>query len=218
VGKPIGGVEVKIADDGEILVRGANVTSGYFQAGGEEAAMFRDGWLHTGDIGSVDAEGRVFIRGRKKEMIVTPEGLNVFPEDVERVLNEMPGVREAAVVGVTAAGREHVLAVLVLERGMRAEDVIAAANRALEPHQQVQGFSVWPGDKLPATEGTEKLKRVAIREWAMGTAEAPRTEPVSGQLLAGYADETPIAELGLSSLDRVELMMGAERNSAGGID
>src|SRR5678815_4988273 len=86
VGTPIGGVEVRIAEDGEILVRGENVTSGYY--GQSESVYDSDGWLHTGDIGERDAQGRVFIKGRKKEMIVTPEGLNVFPEDVERVLND----------------------------------------------------------------------------------------------------------------------------------
>ena len=114
VGSPVAGVEVKIADDGEILVRGENVTEGYFQPSGEpggpaaplpgEAGRIRDaeGWLHTGDIGEMDAQGRLFIRGRKKEMIVTPEGLNVFPDDVERELNAEPGVVEsAAVVRIT---------------------------------------------------------------------------------------------------------------------
>ena len=92
VGKPIAGVEVKIAPDGEILVRGENVSSGYFGAD-RGTLRFEGGWFHTGDIGEIDAEGRLSIKGRKKEMIVTPEGLNVFPEDVERVLDEIPGVQ-----------------------------------------------------------------------------------------------------------------------------
>src|SRR4051812_16745228 len=119
VGKPIAGVEIKIAADGEILVRGDNVTRGYFNAPEETRTAFEDGWFHTGDIGDLDAEGQLHIRGRKKEMIVTPEGLNVFPEDVERALNEQPGVRESAVVGVSAAGShtERVHAILVVEPG-----------------------------------------------------------------------------------------------------
>ena len=104
VGKPIAGVEVKIAEDGEILVRGDNVTTGYFNAPEATRDAFTDGWFHTGDIGALDAEGRLLIKGRKKEMIVTPEGLNVFPEDVERALNEQPGVIDSAVVGAPVPG------------------------------------------------------------------------------------------------------------------
>jgi long-chain acyl-CoA synthetase len=121
VGKPIPGVELKIAEDGEILVRGENVTRGYFNAPEETESAFRDGWFHTGDIGELDDKGQLHIRGRKKEMIVTPEGLNVFPEDVERVLNALPGVRDSAVVGASTAGAasERVHAVLVLEPAPR---------------------------------------------------------------------------------------------------
>ena len=108
VGTPIGGVEVKIADDGEILVRGENVTGGYYNAPDETAAVFQDGWFHTGDIGAVDDTGRLSVRGRKKEVIVTPEGLNVFPEDVERAVGAVDGVRDVAVVGVTTGGEERV--------------------------------------------------------------------------------------------------------------
>ena len=215
VGKPIGGVEVRIAEDGEILVRGPNVTTGYF--GSDEPSPWDDGWFHTGDIGSIDEEGKVFVRGRKKEMIVTPEGLNVFPEDVERILDTLPGVRESAVIGVTDHGREHVHAVLVLSPGQRAEDVIHEANQALESHQQIRTFSVWPEPHLPRTEGTQKLKRVALRDWVAGTAQAPIVQSPNGELLAGYTDETPLSQLGLSSLDRVELMMRSEQNSQGSI-
>ncbi len=105
VGKAIAGVEMKVAEDGEILVRGENVTQGYFNADAETAKAFEDGWFHTGDIGEIGADGQLYIRGRKKEMIVTPEGLNVFPEDVERVLNHIPGVRDSAVVGADARHR-----------------------------------------------------------------------------------------------------------------
>src|SRR5262249_20931608 len=101
VGKPIAGVDVKIAPAGGVLVRGENVTSGYFNADEETRREFEDGWFHTGDIGEMSPDGQLFIRGRKKEMIVTPEGLNVFPEDVERVLNRQAGVRDSAVVGIS---------------------------------------------------------------------------------------------------------------------
>ena len=214
VGTPISGVDVRIAEDGEILVRGENVTSGYYG----EAPAAGDGWLHTGDIGEQDAEGRLYIKGRKKEMIVTPEGLNVFPEDVERTLLGSPGVREAAVVGIAQDSEERVHAVVVLEPGTDIDLVVREANARLQDHQRIRGASAWPGPELPRTEGTRKLKRAAIREWAMSgrtTVETAGTDTLES-LIARFArgrdvsDATTLEELGLSSLDRVELMVALE--------
>lgn len=219
VGTPIAGVELKIADDGEILVRGENVTTGYFGQQPGDRMIDADGWLHTGDIGEVDADNRVFIKGRKKEMIITPEGLNVFPDDVERVLNAVPGVREAAVVASVAQGQERVHAVVVLEPGRTAEAVVAAANQSLQDHQRIRSFSVWTSGELPRTEGTKKLKRQAIRQWvASGARPAAATttgDPVAA-LISRFAGgrevtaDTSLEDLGLSSLERVELMVAIE--------
>jgi long-chain acyl-CoA synthetase len=222
VGKALAGVEVKIAPDGEILVRGENVTKGYFQSDQDTARAFEDGWFHTGDIGELSADGQLFVRGRKKEMIVTPEGLNVFPEDVERVLNRLSGVRDSAVVGVRAGGGsdERVHAVLALEPGRSADDVVREANAQLPDFQRIRRAWVWPDPELPRTEGTRKLKRALIAEWARRGDTA--TAPVAGgsdalaALVAKYAGradlgpETTLEELGLSSLERVELMVALE--------
>jgi long-chain acyl-CoA synthetase len=227
VGKALGGVDVRIAPDGEILVRGDNVTRGYYGAERETAAAFEDGWLHTGDIGELDAEGRLFIKGRKKEMIVTPEGLNVFPEDVERVVNAQPGVVDSAVVGVARGGEERVHAVIVIEPGTEVEGVVRGANAALADHQRVRSVSVWPGSELPRTEGTGKLKRREIRQWAETGVAA--SGPAAGgpsleALLARYVGgrelrpETTIEELGLSSLERVELMAAIEERFDSSVD
>src|SRR4029453_14638623 len=145
VGKPIAGVEVRIADDGEILVRGENVTTGYYNAPEETRAAFRDGWFHTGDIGEIDPKGQLHIRGRKKEMIVTPEGLNVFPEDIERVLNELPGVVESAVVGAPLPGStaERVQAVVVAKAGTDLDDLVRQANTQLQEHQKIRALVKW---------------------------------------------------------------------------
>jgi long-chain acyl-CoA synthetase len=220
VGSPISGVEVRIADDGEILVRGDNVTSGYFVVDGREEGVLDDqGWLHTGDIGERDKDGRLFIKGRKKEMIVTPEGLNVFPDDVERVLDTVPGVRESAVVGVTHGAEERVHAVLVLDPGAKADEVIRAANPRLQDHQRIRSASAWPSDKLPRTEGTRKLKRAAIRDWVRSGAPPNLSQTQSATLealIARFAHgrdvrgDTTLEELGLSSLERVELMVALE--------
>ena len=224
VGTPIGGVDVKIADDGEILVRGENVTSGYYRPDGstprEEDTAFRGGWFHTGDIGEFDANGRLLIKGRKKEMIVTPQGLNVFPEDVERALLAQAGVRDAAVVGLRVAGEERIHAVLVVDPDTDVQRVVRGANATLEDHQRVWSTSIWPGAELPRTDGTKKLKRRLIQQWASGEqAGAPQTiatgqtvEAVVGRFASGrdLTDGTTLDELGLSSLDRVEMVMALE--------
>jgi long-chain acyl-CoA synthetase len=221
VGSPIAGVQVKIAEDGEILVRGDNVTSGYLNPDAESAKAFEGGWFRTGDIGALDEEGRLSIRGRKKEMIVTADGLNVFPEDVEAALNKTPGVRESAVIGVTQDGRERVHAVLALADGADAEEIIRRANAGLEDHQRVRAFSVWTSGELPRTEGTRKLKRRELRSWVMGAAgSGPARSSSDGDVesvIAQFAPgrqihpETTTEELGLSSLERVELLMAIER-------
>ena len=234
VGTAIGGVEIKIADDGEILVRGENVSTGYY--GQDESAFARSagygetpgriidpaGWLHTGDIGEKDEQGRLFIKGRKKEMIVTPEGLNVFPDDVERAINNVKGVVESAVVGTRAieGAEERVHAVLLLDPGIDPEAVIREANTQLADHQRIRSFSVWTDGPLPRTEGTKKLKRAAIKAWvgagATGATGATGADDQLQALLAKFAGGraldggTSIEGLGLSSLERVELMVALE--------
>jgi long-chain acyl-CoA synthetase len=231
VGKPIGGVQIRIADDGEVLVRGGNVTSGYYNDPVATQEAFADGWFHTGDIGELDSTGRLMIKGRKKEMIVLADGRNVFPEDVERALLHEPGVRDAAVVGLPTAGGagELVQAVLVLDKGADAELIVAHANAALEDHQRVRGYSLWRDDELPRTEGTRKLKRREIRNRLTGqalpvsTASHPSDDKVEELLKrwsAGRAvnSSTSLEALGLSSLDRVELLVALEQKLGAPVD
>jgi long-chain acyl-CoA synthetase len=221
VGKPIAGVEVKIADDGEILVRGDNVTSGYYNAPEETRSAFRDGWFHTGDIGELDAGGHLRIRGRKKEMIVTPDGLNVFPDDVERELNAVAGVRESAVVGGpigAGSSGERVQAIVVLEPGADLEEIVSRANGRLADHQRIRAAVAWTSGELPRTEGTRKLRRRELKQWLSGQAPqtSARVQAGAAQVLERFAPgrtigpDTTIEQLGLSSLERVELMMALE--------
>jgi long-chain acyl-CoA synthetase len=212
-GRPLSGVAIKIAPDGEILVRGEIVTPGYYSAPPEASRAFEDGWFCTGDIGALDSDGYLVVRGRKKEMIVTPEGLKVFPEDVELVLNQIPGVRDSAVVG-----RERVHAVLVLEPGADPDEIVRRANQSLEDHQKIRSVSLWTAGELPRTEGTGKLKRPAIQKWVDAGAPAAAQEPRDEltELVRRYAPErrvtaeTTLDELGLSSLEKVELMVEME--------
>jgi long-chain acyl-CoA synthetase len=156
-------------------------------------------------------------------MIVTPEGLNVFPEDVERVLSEIPGVRDSAVVGAPAPGSsaERVQAVLLLDPGASVDEVVRDANAKLLDHQKIRAAAVWTGGELPRTEGTGKLKRRELRQWLTGGQTTPaggtpgdRTDVIGvlNRFAPGrtISSTTTLDELGLSSLERVELMMALE--------
>lgn len=114
IGKPISGVEVTVQTDdgkqlgvdetGEICVRGANVMQGYWNQPDETSKALRDGWLLTGDIGHRDAEGYFFITDRKKDMLLV-NGINVYPREIEEIIYQFPGVKEAAIIGVPDARR-----------------------------------------------------------------------------------------------------------------
>ena len=220
VGPPTPGCSVRIAEDGEILLHGDFVFDGYWHnEQATEDAISDDGWLRTGDIGEIDQAGRLYVRGRKKEMIVRPDGLNVFPDDVERAVNAVPGVRDSAVVGINDGTGERVHAVVVLETGATLDDVVRAANVQLAEHQRIRTATAWTAGDLPRTEGTRKLKRVEIKrrvEGGHGSSPAPSPVESLESLLARYAPGrtigpgTRLDELGLSSLERVELMVAIE--------
>ena len=220
VGRPLGIQEVKLGEGGEILVRGPNVTRGYFGA----AEGGGDGWFHTGDVGEIDEKGRLSIRGRVKDVIVTAEGENVHPEDVESALARIEGVREACVLGLPGPGGDRVHAVLLLEPGARPESVVRQANAALEPRQRIKDYTVWTEEDLPRTT-IGKVRKGILRERLLASREAPagaaprRLEEAVRDLVARVAriDATRITagsrlteDLGFASLDLVELGVAFE--------
>ena len=110
VGRPLPDVEVRIAEDGEILTRGPHLMRGYYNNNQATAAAIRDGWFHTGDLGTLDDDGFLTITGRKKDMIVLSTGKNVSPVNIELRLTSLPLVLQAMVIG---DDRRHLIALIV---------------------------------------------------------------------------------------------------------
>jgi long-chain acyl-CoA synthetase len=166
VGKAMPGQQVRIAEDGEILVHGANVALGYWKNPEATQAAFQDGWYHTGDLGYLDERGFLFIRGRKKNLIVLPNGLNVYPEDIENVLLTNPAIKDAVVIGLSEnsnSQEQTVHAVLLMEDATQAKAAIQQANKQLASHQQIRGFTIWPETDFPRTH-TLKVRRPELLE------------------------------------------------------
>ena len=165
VGKPAPGVDMRIAEDGEVVVRGDNLSPGYWQNPQATAEAFVDGWYHTGDLGTLDADQWLYLRGRKKNIIVLPNGMNVYPEDVERALQADMRLLDAVVLGITRGQDCEVHAVLLLAKGAEREagDIVRSANQRLAQHQQIRRHTIWPDDSFPLTP-TLKVKRGDVAE------------------------------------------------------
>lgn len=168
LGKVLPGQDVKIAPDGEILTRGANVTSGYWNNPEATASAFEDGWYKTGDLGSLDRDGWLHFRGRKKDLIVLASGMKVYPEDIENQLRQQPGVTDAVVLGLPRGDRVDVHAVLLLEPGADGAAAVRAVNRQLAAHQQVRDSSVWPDADFPRSHTLKVRKHLVLERLRAG--------------------------------------------------
>jgi long-subunit acyl-CoA synthetase (AMP-forming) len=204
VGKAMPGVEIKIADDGEVLVRGPLVMRGYRNQPRQTAdTIDADGWLHTGDIGELDAEGFLRIVDRKKEIIINAGGKNMSPANIEaRIKTSSPLIGQACVIGdarpynvallvldpdgaaafARAHGLEPTLARLVEAPAVRAEidRAIAAANEHLSRVEQIKRYDLLPDEWMPGGDEltpTMKLKRKPIAQKYAARIEAMYADP-----------------------------------------
>jgi long-chain acyl-CoA synthetase len=189
VGRPMPPVQLRIADDGEVLFGGPTLFKGYWHDPEATArAIDPDGWYHTGDIGHLDPEGRLILSGRTKDRIVLPNGFKVYPEDIENALR-IAGIRDAVVLE-TAPGRIEAI-VLLSGVGVRdataakpiMDDAVRAANARLGPQQRIVGWRIWPDDDFPRTH-TLKIRRDPVRAWALGEDAAAPSDVARGPAAA----------------------------------
>jgi long-chain acyl-CoA synthetase len=187
VGQPLPGVEAKIADDGELLLRGPNIFQGYFKNEEATREALADGWLHTGDLGRIDEDGFIYITGRKKDIIITAGGKNITPANLENGLKQNRWISQAVVIGdrrpylvalitldpeeAPAFAEQHGLAVDDLPRSaeMRAEvqQAVQQVNSAVGRVEQIKKFTILPQDLSQPTgelTPTLKVKRNVVNE------------------------------------------------------
>jgi long-chain acyl-CoA synthetase len=184
VGRPLPGVEVRIADDGEVLVKSPGNFLGYLGDEAATQAAFLDGWLRSGDLGEIDAEGFLAITGRTKDIVMTAAGVNISPNKLENLLKFSPFIRDAMVIGDR---RPYLAALIGIDIGMVSvwaqqknlqfttqrdlvekpevrrlvEGAVSEVNRQVDEHEQVQGFELLPIDleDTGALTATQKVRR-----------------------------------------------------------
>jgi len=208
VGQPLKGVEIRIApreasddarehEDGEVLIRGPIVMREYFNRPDANAETLKDGWLYTGDLGRLDEDGRLYITGRKKEMIVLASGKNLYPEEIETHYRQSPIIKELCVLGFNRrddASGERLHAVIVPdEDALRSRGVVNVQQLVrfeveslsvhLPPHKRILTYDIWM-EPLPRTT-TGKIRRFQIEKRLR--AEAVTTKSEESQALS--ADE-----------------------------
>ena len=232
VGRPVHDVKVKIAEDEEVLVKGPNVTQGYFKNPKKTKESFTNGWYRTGDAGYFDEDDHLHIKGRTKYMIVTEGGQNVYPEDIEFELNKMPNVEDSCVIGWKRGDRLEIHAALLGKKIKNAEKIVETVNKKLASFQQIQGYSIWPLDDFPRTV-TKKVKKDEVLSYLEKTSKGERIEKeikeisaveklisqVSGTNIGKITDNKKlVADLKMDSLDRVELVSLLEEETGVVID
>jgi long-chain acyl-CoA synthetase len=223
IGKVLPGRDVRITEEGEIQVRGDMVSQATWQNGALKKSESE--WLATGDLAQRDEQGQLKFVGRKSQVIVTPAGVNVHPEDVEAALNAQTGVQASAVVPMlTQAGTEPVAVLQFRGTREQAQAAVVAANRQLAEYQQVHQWRIWPELDLPRTS-TGKVRRPKVTEWVNtqraaepgsgGETNDPLLERILSITHATPGDTSDAArlseDLGLDSLGRVQLQSELEQ-------
>ena len=226
IGKPLAGREVRVADDGEILVRGDSIADAEWRAGQAQARSAEEGWLHTGDLAARNAQGELVFAGRKSDLIVTAAGLNVHPQDLEAALAQQPGVRDACAFAFDSGGGPQPAAALQMANASMAEATVASANAMLAEYQQIRRWLLWPDPDFPRTStGKVKRREVAARAQlafaskgevsASDDALMQALRAIPGARVDNISDASRLSEdIGIDSLGLVELQSTLEQRFA----
>lgn len=164
IGKAVAGQEIRLSESGEILVRGENVSPGYWRAG-VRPLTDEQGWVHTGDLGGAGPEGNIYFRGRTKDTIVTSAGLKIYPTDIEEALEHQAEVKASVVVAISGTkGAEAVAAIIPSTESSDLNAAVKRANKSLAEFQRVRRWVCWPESDFPRTTGTRKVIRKLVAD------------------------------------------------------
>ncbi len=222
IGQVLPGREVKLAPNGEILVRGGGVASTYWSDQKAQPVTGDEGWYATGDLGEFDAKGNLHFKGRSKDVIVTPSGMKVYPDDLEAAIRRQPEIKDCVVIALPVAGNAEPCAVLILRQPDNDPTLIMKrVNESLAEYQRIPSWHVWPDKDFPRTS-TQKPRKNIIRDAVLASKSSGVIEPHStplSQLIARVTGRVPSKvsthdnlqrDLNLSSLDRVSLQGAIE--------
>ncbi|MDB4981382.1 MAG: putative long-chain-fatty-acid CoA ligase [Myxococcales bacterium] len=222
VGKPLPGIEVKLSEPdpvtgvGEVVARGRNVMAGYWEDEAATAAVVKDGWFHTGDLGRIDDAGNLYIVGRSKEIIVDTNGKNVYPDEIEDLYRDSPYIKDLSVVGLPDGTGEQVACAVVANYEHDAMLSRAEVQSRIDEHfrklsadlpfwKRVKVMQIWPGEDLPRTAKRSVKRREVVAELQSLRKKA---EESTGALVAAVrSDESAVAWL----LDTVATVSGRRR-------
>jgi len=188
VGKPIPGVEVKIAEDGEIVTKGPHIMKGYYKKEAETQEVMKEGWFHTGDIGHIDEDGFLVITDRKKDLIVTAGGKNVAPQPIENILKTNPYISNAMVLG----DRKKFISALIVPNFEKLEDyakfnsISYETQTELVKKDEILNFILAEIDRsTPSLASYEKVKKVALldRDFELEKGEITPTLKVKRNII-----------------------------------
>lgn len=201
IGKVMPGREIQLTGDGEILVRGETVAQSVWQNG--KALPVSGGWVATGDLASVDAQGNLRFRGRKKEVIVTSAGLNIYPEDVEAELDRQLGIHASVVVASHGESGPEPVAALIAATDEAAAAAVRSANAALAEFQRIRRWVRWLEPDFPRTSNGKLLRRVVAAR--LSALESPAgAGPASDTLESLVARATHGRPMPLGDATRLE--------------
>ena len=227
IGKPVPGQEVKLGAGGEILVRGDNVSPGYWNSGTHTIADDQ-GWIHTGDVGEFGPEGNIYFRGRSKDTIVTAAGLKIYPTDLETALDRQPEIKTSVVVQLDGPKGAEACAVLIpRDEACDLSAAVQRANDSLAEFQRIREWIAWPLSDFPRTAGTRKVIKAQVAsavksmlsKSASVSAASTDLAPLSLPVISRITHVQPAAlelsanlsdDLKLDSLGRVELLSALE--------